>query len=234
MSSIRWQRVLEDSRVGSSIRSLSQRLTKELTCGRTVIRLGWKSGWLHTALYLKQCASSRRWVFFWYLNKKMRFSALYLKECASCLQRAYGGEKFTHDALPVPVSLNRSGYPTRIPAFHRKIIMMKTSRSDTLVRLYLSFFTLSKVVLLVSKDTFASIIDPPNDMEWISRGWLKSPYQSGLVGICPGSLAYPFTKGPAVPTLELNWIGESGLKNLTRRKSVILIQSLPYEMAGSW
>lgn len=42
----------------------------------------------------------------------MQHTALYLKECASCLQRAYGGDKFTHDALPVPVSLNRSGYPT--------------------------------------------------------------------------------------------------------------------------
>lgn len=39
-------------------------LTKELCIGaylfsRSVIRIGRKSGWLHCALYLKQCASSR-------------------------------------------------------------------------------------------------------------------------------------------------------------------------------
>lgn len=67
-------------------------------------------------------------------------------ECASCLHRAYGVDKFPHEALPVPVSLNRSGYPTIIPAFHRKLIARKDERADTLARLYLSFFSLSKVV----------------------------------------------------------------------------------------
>jgi len=43
---------------------ITDSLTKELCIGayllsRSVIRIGRKSGWLHCALYLKQCASSR-------------------------------------------------------------------------------------------------------------------------------------------------------------------------------
>lgn len=42
---------------------ITDSLTKELCIGayllsRSVIRIGRKSGWLHCALYLKQCASS--------------------------------------------------------------------------------------------------------------------------------------------------------------------------------
>jgi hypothetical protein len=44
--------------------------------------LGRKSGWLHVALYLKQCAAS--------------------------LQKAYAGDKVKPELLPVPVSLTRS------------------------------------------------------------------------------------------------------------------------------
>jgi hypothetical protein len=79
------------------------------------------------------------------------FTALYLKQCASSLQLAYGGDKRPHTLLPVPVSLNRSGYPRIIPSFHRRAIARRDERSDILVQMYLSFFSLSKMILLAKK-----------------------------------------------------------------------------------
>lgn len=145
---IKWQRVLENSQVMRSILHkmllmVSDKLSKE-SCiatylfSKEVLRLVRKSGLLFTALYLKQCAAS--------------------------LQTAYGGIKRPPELLPVPVSLNRSGYPRIIPAFHRRIITRKDDRADELVRLYLSFFTLNRIIKLAKKvsynGTFKSIVEP--------------------------------------------------------------------------
>lgn len=152
MYSIRWQRVLEHSPTLASILIkvvliVADGLTKEACIAsylfmKSVIRLRRKSGMLFTALYLKQCSSS--------------------------LQRAYGGNPHVSGLLPFPVSLTRSGYPTIIPAFHRLMIYKKDEKADLLVRMYLSFFTLSYVIELskkVSKSTFESIITPVENMD---------------------------------------------------------------------
>ena len=103
--------------------------------------MGRKSGWLHVALYLKQCAS--------------------------CLMTAYGGE-YSPALLPVPVSLTRSGYPRIIPSFHRRMIYVKDDKADIVVKLYVSFFSLSKCIELAKKvnaSTFKSIISPWDNPE---------------------------------------------------------------------
>lgn len=108
--------------------------------------LGRKSGWLHVALYLKLCATS--------------------------LQKAYAGDKVKPELLPVPVSLTRSGYPRIIPSFHRRWILRKDDRADILVQLYLSFLSLSKIIVLakrVRKSTFTSIISPVDDIEAVTE-----------------------------------------------------------------
>lgn len=87
-------------------------------------------------------------------------TALYLKQCASCLQTSYGGIKTPHSLLPVPVSLTRSGIPRIIPAHHRKVIRSGGPRGDLLVKCYLSFFTISKLITeakRISSNTFKSI-----------------------------------------------------------------------------
>lgn len=79
---------------------------------------------------------------------------------------AYGGDRRRPDLLPVPVSLTRSGYPRIIPSFHRQIIRRKDERADLVVKVYLSFFSLSKVICLakkIDKSTFSSIIQPWDD-----------------------------------------------------------------------
>ena len=157
-SSMEVQRIMEEYRVMRSylnkvILIATDGLTKELCIGAylfasTVVRLGRKSGWLHVALYFKQCASS--------------------------LMTAYGGVKTPPQLLPVPVSLTRSGYP--IPSFHRIMMYVKDSHADLLVKLYLSFFSLSKRILLAKKiktDTFKSIIcswdNPDEVVSWVGH-----------------------------------------------------------------
>lgn len=183
---VQWQRVLEDSRLLRSYLNkvclvATDGLTKELCIGaylfaRAVIRIGQKEGWLHAALYCKQCAAS--------------------------LQKAYGGDREPHDLLPVPVSLTRSGYPRIIPSFHRRMMYKKDDRADQLVQIYLSFFSLAKIIELakkVDKGTFASMVNPWKDPDAVQQivgdikcnllslvkrylPWLSTlPLQQGLV-----------------------------------------------------
>lgn len=145
---IKWQRVLEDSQTMKSLLTkglllVSDKLSKE-NCiaiylfSKSVLRLVRFSGLLGTALYLKQCSAS--------------------------LQTAYAGIKRSPELLPVPVSLNRSGYPRIIPAFHRMKIARKDERSDELVQMYLTFFTLNRIVKMAKRvsyiGTFKSIVEP--------------------------------------------------------------------------
>jgi len=136
-----WQRILSDSRRGLLTKVMliiHDGLTKELCIGaylfsREVIRLRRKSG------------------------------ALYLKQCASSLQKAYGGTKSPPDLLPFPVSLTRSGYPRIIPRFHRRMIYRRDDKADMLVKIYLSFLTVGRIIPLakkVSRKTYESIITP--------------------------------------------------------------------------
>lgn len=88
--------------------------------------------------------------------------ALYLKASAVCLQRYYGGCFDRHQPLPFPVSLTRTGLPRRIPSFHRAAISRRDEKADKLVRLYLSFFSISKLILVNKRQDFQykSIVTP--------------------------------------------------------------------------
>lgn len=108
------------------------------------------------------------------------FTALYLKQCAVTLQQAYGGitPYDIHTKLSVPVSLTRSGYPRIIPSFHRQQIYKRDDKADMLVKLYFSFFSLSRAIKLakrISPSLFASITDPMSDVKKFSevRDWLR-------------------------------------------------------------
>lgn len=182
ISGLQWQRILEDSRIMRSILNkmllmVLDGLTKE-TCiaaylfSKQVLRLVRKSGLLFTALYLKQCAAS--------------------------LQVAYAGVKRPHELLPVPVSLTRSGYPRIIPAFHRKKIYAKDDRADQLVKVYLSFFSLNRIIRLSKAvsytGTFKSIVEP-TDLESASE-WCGE-LRDGLAALMPRYL-------PNLSTLPLH------------------------------
>lgn len=68
--------------------------------------------------------------------------ALYLKQCAGSLQLAYGGDKRPPELLVVSVSLTLKGYPRIIPPFIRQKMYRKDEIADLLVKCWLSFFSL--------------------------------------------------------------------------------------------
>lgn len=154
---ISWQKVLEDLRLLIGLFNkvkliITDGLTKEFCIGsylfaKQVAYLGRKSGWLFVALYLKQCSAS---LMQWYARETPTLP----------------------EKLSVPISLTRLGLPRIIPPFHRKIIRRRDERSDTVVKFYLSLFTLAKVIRLakrVTKATFHSLIDPPDAPLGVSR-----------------------------------------------------------------
>lgn len=53
--------------------------------------------------------------------------------------------------LSVPISLTRSGLPRIIPPYHRKWIRRRDERADILFRLYLSAFSLARVIRLAKR-----------------------------------------------------------------------------------
>lgn len=153
---LQWQKILEDLRSIKGILSKVQLIlfdgyTKEYCIAthlfaRRVLSLVRRSGFLSTALYLKQCSSS--------------------------LMIAYGGDRREPELLSVPVSLTRRGYPRIIPAFHCRVIYGGGPRADECVRFYLSVFSLYRIVILakkISKNTFEPFITPIKDMDRVLR-----------------------------------------------------------------
>lgn len=69
------------------------------------------------------------------------YTALYLKECTVSLQRYYAGCYSKNDTMSAPVSLTRCGIPKTVL---RKHVRAKSDHGDYLVRIYLSWFGLSK------------------------------------------------------------------------------------------
>ncbi|KAF9594908.1 hypothetical protein IFM89_035472 [Coptis chinensis] len=132
LSAIKGQRILEDSRV---MRGFLNKVSLILFEGLT------KERCIAVYLFSKQA---------WLLGKKsgLLFLAMYLKQCSACLQRAYAGDKAAPSLLPVPVSLTRSGFPSYHPCVSSTDDSRKDDKAGALVQIYLSFFTLSKVIEL--------------------------------------------------------------------------------------
>lgn len=96
------------------------------------------------------------------------FVALYLKQAASSLQQYYGGDRVPQGRLPVPIALTRSGLPRIIPSFIRKKIRMRDGIADMWVQIFLSLFSLHRIVPLAKKielKYYASIQDPCIDYD---------------------------------------------------------------------
>ncbi|TQD71966.1 hypothetical protein C1H46_042494 [Malus baccata] len=142
---LQWQKILEDLRsikgILSKVQSKEYCITTHLFA-RRVLSLVRRSGFMSTALYLKQCSSS--------------------------LLIAHGGDCCELELSSVPVSLNRRRYPSIIPAFHCRVIYGGGHRADECVRFYLSIFSLYRLVILakkISKNTFEPFITPIKDMD---------------------------------------------------------------------
>lgn len=90
----------------------------------------------------------------------------------------------------MPISLTRSGCPRIIPSFHRRMIYKRDDKADLLVKLYLSFFTLSKLIKLcpkISKKTEKSITQP----DQVLLVLLRRKYLISSTDTCPESPPFP-------------------------------------------
>lgn len=158
---------------------------------RFVIRLRRKSGYLFTALYLKQCAVS--------------------------LQRYYAGCYDPRASLSVPISLTRSGIPRIIPSVLRSHIRRRDAHGDMLVRLYRTWFGLSKLIAVARKSTFSSIVTPNPDIGSVKEvlGMIKESFKILQPLYLPDLPNIPLTKGMSwEPTWKSTPVLDSLLLNL--------------------
>lgn len=147
------------------------------------------------------------------------FTALYLKQCGVCLQRYYAGS-VTGTSLSTPVSLTRSGIPRVIPSVLRKVLSRRDSHADRLVQLYLSWFGLAKLIAVaprVRKSTFSSIVTPNPDIGSVMEvlGDIKTSFSTLQPLYLPNLPSIPLTKGMSwEPTLKSVPIQDSLLLRL--------------------
>lgn len=149
------------------------------------------------------------------------FTALYLKQCSVYLPRYYAQHTDTQESLLIFVSLTRTGIPRIIPPYHRKMIRLRNDKSDRLVRICLSWFSLFKLVQLapkVSNETFESITKVPSDYAGIDRigSQIKSLWSAIQLKYLPDVSRIPVFQGmrwvPTWKTLPNSSLGVSGQK----------------------
>ena len=109
--------------------------------------------------------------------------ALLLKASSLMIMRSVAGTKLTNSRdAGLAISANRQGLPRWIPVLHRKLI----SDGDRLViRLYLGFCTLYRVLDFKGKLSLSTITDPGKDITAISAQFSKfmETYLLLLVGL---------------------------------------------------
>lgn len=160
------------------------------------------------------------------------FTALYLKQVSTILQKYYGG--ISPSLLPVMVSLTRSGLPRIIPSFHREVIRRRDDRADAVVRMYLSWCSLSKVVLLakpVTAATFSSITDLPKDDGAIAtvRDWVAEEVTQLLLRYVPWIATVPLELGMK---WEPTWTSTPTRVRYQNKMVSSIFVTLPQELAA--
>lgn len=109
-------------------------------------------------------------------KSNLLFVSLYLKQCSVHLQQYYAGSVSDRGQFPIYVSLSRAGIPTIIPPHHRKCIRNRGARGSFIVRLYLSWFSICRIIKLaarIRKATLSSIVTGPTDIEGVK----EEPYK---------------------------------------------------------
>lgn len=226
--SVVWQRFLENSRLLRSVLNkqilvITDRFTKEwciavFLFAANIRRIGRASGWL--------------------------FLALYLKQCKILLQKFYA-EDSSPTNMTVYVSVTRTGIPRIIPSFHRRIIRKRSKESDRLIQLYLSLFSVSRLIACaprVTKKTLESITSPHED---IQSSDIFKDYLHLIYRYVPEIVKIPLRQGLSFqPTWKslpsMTWLSQlhrrtadaegKPLKRYAKYRSVFTC--LPYEIAA--
>lgn len=125
---------------------------------------------------------------------------MYLKQCAVSLRCAYGGQFDPHEAVSVPVSLTRTGFPRIIPRHHRYLIHVGDDRADALVRLYLSlfsFYSLIEIGKRLSQETFKTIKTPVGNIDSVVEfvNEVKASFPTLIRRYVPDIQTIPLSQG---------------------------------------
>lgn len=93
--------------------------------------------------------------------------------------RAYGGCWDRHESLPHPISVARLERPRVIPNSQRRLIRRHDARADRIVKMYLSMFSVSKLVLVPKQSNyqFSSIVDDPSRRQTSRVFWRSTASQ---------------------------------------------------------
>lgn len=125
------------------------------------------------------------------------------------------------------VSLSRCGIPTIIPRHHRHVIMKGGDRADSLVRLYLSWFSVCRIIKLakpVGRHTFKSIVEPIKDINRVKvvMAGLKEKWKRLSRMYLPWIKRIPLVKGfQFVPSWKSVPNEETVLFRVTSRKGFL-------------
>nr|WOR07594.1 CeaMV1-RdRp [Duamitovirus sp.] len=128
-------------------------------------------------------------------------TALYLKQCSVLLQQYYSEHDNTGAGpMKVWVSLTRCGLPRIIPAFHRRIIRGRGVRGDRIVRMWISWLQIYRIIELapkVSANTFKSIISPCDNIQRVLNVAyeLKEEFHSLIKDYMPWVSTIPLNQG---------------------------------------
>ncbi|DAB41745.1 RNA-dependent RNA polymerase [Oxybasis rubra mitovirus 1] len=167
-------------------------------------------------------------------------TSLYLKQCSVSLMRYYAGSSkdVRNKMAGASVSLSRAGIPTIIPVHHRQIISARGERGDYLVHLYLSLFSLCRIIKLakpVGKSTFSSITTPVEDMDMVREvmGEVKSSAKKLLSLYLPWLQTLPLKPGfKFVPTWKSTPNDDRQFReNVSTKVIPTIFTSLKYEIA---
>lgn len=130
------------------------------------------------------------------------FTSLYLKQCSTSLMRYYSGiSKSELNQMSGPsVSLSRSGIPRLIPAHLRHVLAQRDDRADRLCRLYLTLFSVSRIIKLakpISMASFKTMETPIEDIGSVKEilGMVKELFPTLQKLYLPEISSIPFEKG---------------------------------------
>lgn len=116
--------------------------------------------------------TTRDWIKSYYLFAKfvnrlyrkggLKYVVIYLKACSVLLQQSVGGQRLlATQALGCAVSRTKSGLPRIIPSAHRQRIL---ARERDVLRVWLSLFSLYRILEIPGKLKTASITDPGKEI----------------------------------------------------------------------
>nr|CAH2951233.1 RNA-dependent RNA polymerase [Chinese swamp cypress mitovirus]CAI5383941.1 RNA-dependent RNA polymerase [Chinese swamp cypress mitovirus] len=155
---VEWQRVLENPRLQLGLFSKIQVAAFGSLC---------KERSIATYLFSKE-------LYRLYKSSGALFLGLYLKTCHTILVRFAAREQFV--LQPVFVSCNKSGIPRIIPSFHRIDLIRRDTKSDNLIRFYLSLFSIYKIIVILNrKVSMKNIMSAPvtSQKDWVGMDHLK-------------------------------------------------------------